>query len=470
MTFDISFVCGHCLYSVHNTAVSGPSCIDKLQQETVALCVAASGSMALIHNTAYAQLPAAPSRCQICRCSSEPCTTMDCLRAFYYYTVLQSVVGSESEKGDASGQDRSESSNDEHSISDAALDTDGSIYEARGKDKSTLMLTEENIRMLGHFLLWDIHAERYQLTEMANYISRAVAAMVTKHGSQRKDPSTKDVVEDSIMEHPEGEVVGYSEVCSFPPTGQALTARRYSGEYLPMSTSTMQRLSLDIPNPRPHEQIPMSPLVFERSVMRRMESCAADYVQMFPESHDCSEMCMHTSVDCPPTPRIDQITDSDDDENNKQQYSAGNRPFASSLFPEPEQDIADTKDIDPLDGQNGSRDTHESTDDMAATSVDEGIARGDAQLREDGNTEPEGAIPCDLGVQVHNKVIGEGLVGGTDVPVQPGRAGDNEATYSTATGHQVVAKSSVLHRKSSKLHYQVKPMHTRQHTVLSNLI
>ena len=158
-------------------------------------------------------------------------------------------------------------------------------------------LVEEAICKLGQVLLWDSLAEKSQLTEIANQISQAVGVKVMEHGACHQ-PVTE---------------IATAPLCNPAESLSSTTVRprRYSGEYLPMSTSPTRRLSLDIPKPKPHEQIPVSPIVFENMLSQRRERGAAtDYVPMFPVSHECSEQCSH----CPPTPSIDQIKDSSDDD------------------------------------------------------------------------------------------------------------------------------------------------------------
>lgn len=197
-----------------------------------------------------------------------------------------------------------------------------------------LKLTQQNVCKLARMLLWDTLGEKYQLTETANQINRAVATMVTAHGSKWKPANQMRANNsDNILEEEEAD----SEAMPITPQ-KSFKERRYSGEYLPMKCSPSRRLSLEIPKPKPHEEIPMSPLVFEKTMIQRMESCAADYTQMFPETHECSELCCHY----PPTPRIDQICGDDD---NDEEELRKNPPKFGLFDQDSESEVSPAKEV-----------------------------------------------------------------------------------------------------------------------------
>lgn len=160
-------------------------------------------------------------------CPNDHCQPTDCLQAFYYLTVLRYLL-----------RQTPEACSIENPLVDLA----------------------EN-------LLWDMHAKKAHYTATLAEIHSVFSRLVALNADEL--PSVR--------------------------------YRRISGEYLTMHPARTNSLGVHIPRGRlPHQMIPMSPVKTPVGIMlplRKAErstgelSSCDDYVPMYPENPECTELC-----------------------------------------------------------------------------------------------------------------------------------------------------------------------------------
>ena len=140
-------------------------------------------------------------------------------------------------------------------------------------------MTAGALRQIAHYLLWDVHAERCQLTALLQYVEQAVSGQTGKHTDLKL--TTGVPVE---KEHPD----------DAKAVSSGRLSRVLSGEYISMTgRSDKQR--------RPHELILMSPIKsYVRSPFLPSPATPGDIIEEFEEMSSetdvCSSQCAVTNM------------------------------------------------------------------------------------------------------------------------------------------------------------------------------
>ena len=154
-------------------------------------------------------------------------------------------------------------------------DTTSSVVSGMGQ---VHQMTTGALRQIARYLLWDVHADRCQLTALLQYVQKAVSGQTGKHTDLKLTTTVEKehCVDDATV------------VSSGRPS------RVLSGEYIPMTGRTAKQR-------RPHELILMSPIKsYVRSPFLPSPATPGDIIEEFEEMSTetdvCSSQCAVTNV------------------------------------------------------------------------------------------------------------------------------------------------------------------------------
>ena len=212
--------------------------------------------------------------------SDQCCSASDCLKAFYYYSVLAWLTDRQTVE-DKSPVDSKPSTDINHTENDKLMDA-STANQAAGA-ASDFVITVDLLQQYSRSLLWDCHAQRCQLHSKMSRVKSIISGLISNSRNIISEPKSADIT-------PEESKVN-------PLTAGLQSEKEYHNEDIRLRTASGEYLCMDgkftvlSPRLKPHQRVLLSPAQNKTPTFERQESNMDDYEEMHPESPVCTSVC-----------------------------------------------------------------------------------------------------------------------------------------------------------------------------------